>query len=202
MVEIYTKVQPANPCWWHSERSNVGILSAAAWKTPGWVALEEYPTEKHGKLEKNGKQRESYKYGRCDLYLSHTKCDFALEAKQAWQRVSDRAKPLGETLGRINSAWKDTGSLQNSEAKIRIAATFVIPIVNLGRNKAKSKEAVTELIDKWITTLVDSKEIKWDALAWTFPVKARTNNNGDNNYFPGIVLILRERKKSRISTQK
>lgn len=64
IVREYSKAfQNHDACWWYTERANVGTLAAAAWRTKGWLALEEYSTSKRG-------DEAGSKNGRCDLYMA------------------------------------------------------------------------------------------------------------------------------------
>ena len=63
--------------WSYAERPNIGFLAAAAWRIPGWIALEEYATTK--------KREAGQGKGRADLYIgARTKndtCELGIECK-------------------------------------------------------------------------------------------------------------------------
>ncbi|WBX91992.1 hypothetical protein [Pseudoxanthomonas mexicana] len=39
-----------NP-WWYNERASLSTLAGAAWRKPGWYALEEFSTTKRGVID-------------------------------------------------------------------------------------------------------------------------------------------------------
>lgn len=192
----YSKVTE-DACWWYNERANISILAAAAWRTTGWVALEEYSTNKRG-----GDGDDTY--GRCDLYMENGKISYAIEAKHAWQPIGGSGISYAEK--KINLAWKDVGSLQNDEADIRIAATFIIP--SIAKSQLSNEEAIDDkhidvLMDKWLKTFQNELEKKYsvDALAYVYNPSER-HINAQGRLFPGIVLLLQYRQRASNTSAK
>lgn len=192
IVQEYSRAfQNHDACWWYTERANVGILAAAAWRTKGWLALEEYSTSKR-------RDGTGSKNGRCDLYMAKNNHDnsFAFEAKQAWQTM--RSDDISKILGQLAKARKDAGNLERVEAETRVAACFVIP-------KMPSRHADDHFdnqILKWLDYVI--KNVCWDAVAWVFPKKGRQIKNGaETRIYPGVLLVLQEKcranKRPKIS---
>lgn len=189
IVQEYSKVfKNSDACWWYTERANVGILAAAAWRVKGWIALEEFSTLKRGveTVSKNG---------RCDLYVAKKDHDnsFAFEAKPAWQTM--RSDGISKITAQLEEAWKDAGKLKKIEGKTRVAACFAIPNVpsRLTGNNFDSQ------ILEWLTDALNT--VKWDAVAWVFPKESRQlKSEAGTRIFPGVLLVLQERHRSnRIS---
>lgn len=183
-VQQYSKAfKNDDACWWYTERANVGILAAAAWKA-NWLALEEYSTLKRG-------QETVTKNGRCDLYI--TKKDhhgsFAFEAKHAWQTM--RSNGVSKITDQLNGAWNDAGKLKKNEANTRVAACFVIPKTPA----SLADDNIDNEILPWLNLVLD--EVPWDAVVWVFPKESRQlKNDTGTRIFPGVLLILQERQRA------
>ena len=67
--------------YWYTERTNVGILAQAAWKS-GFIALEEYQTKKMARHDPDASSN-----GRCDLWISGKKVSDVIEAKQQYVQL-------------------------------------------------------------------------------------------------------------------
>ncbi len=189
LVSEYSKCIEDDACWWYTERANIGVLAAAAWRTKGWVALEEYSTLKRGD------EKES-KNGRCDLYIakgSHNS-SFAFEAKQAWQTIRNPEHQV--VANRLIGAWNDAGKLNKQEAGTRVAACFIIPRIPM---KLASDDFDAQL-NLWVKDVLAN--IQWDAIAWSFPRNCRQLKNERGRIFPGVMLVLQERKRAACNTKK
>lgn len=181
VVEEYSMAFKNDACWWYNERANVGILAAAAWRTAGWLSLEEYSTTKHG-------EKGVSKNGRSDLYVgkANHKTNFAIEAKAAWQDIG--GNNTGQISKQIDLAWRDAGNLLKDAAEKRVAACFVMPRIN---SKKMNDNDVTKRLEDWLVCV--KADVPYDALAWVFPVQSRNLINNNNHFFPGVVLLLRAR---------
>lgn len=176
-------------CWWYNERASVGVLAAAAWKTNGWVSLEEFSTQKHGE--------DHMKNGRCDLYMakeSH-KISFAIEAKQAWQNIGENAHDMvSESITQFNLAWRDASKLLKIEASCRLAACFAIPRLPKSQVDKISSQSLEEKIDSWLSEIKSS--IQPDIIAWVFPESTRNLASDNDRIFPGVCLLLKVRHRA------
>lgn len=185
-VEEYTTTLEGDACWWYTERANVGVLAGAAWRTKGWLALEEFST-----LKRDG--RGEHKNGRCDLYLMNKDeggLSFAFEAKQAQQNMGARtSQSLGRVEKKFIGAWNDTGKLRRSEAQKRVAACFVVPKMPVGQ-----AGDIDGALKSWLDEV--ENKVSWDALAWVFPKEARRLQHARGKVFPGVVLLMRERLRA------
>lgn len=176
-------------CWWYTERANVGILAAAAWRTEGWLALEEYSTTKRSESKGESKN------GRCDLYLgkkskkNHIQ-SFALEAKRCYisfTRQNDGAK-IG---GSLESAWGDAGNLMKDEAERRLACTFILPYIKAPNGLSND---ISQKLGEFLKKVKD--KFGWDAIAWAFPEQSRAVKDDKGYYYPGVILGIHERCRS------
>ena len=75
LLKRYCRFMGDDAPYFYSERANIGVLAAAAWRA-GWVALEEFGIRKHTKQK-----------GRADLWfwpIDQDKEEY-IEAKQKWK---------------------------------------------------------------------------------------------------------------------
>jgi hypothetical protein len=195
VIKDYDKAM-AIPCYVYNERANVGILAAAAWKLPNWVALEEYATKKI----RSSKEKS---HGRGDLSVAHKGNEFAIEAKQAWPTLGTRATTAwGKIEKQLKAAFHAAKELQKEEAANRIALVFVSPRVHTSAiqtyikrslNSLTPEQAMTQILEKW---LVELNLHTHDSFAFCFPFNRRTYE-ADNGYvYPGVLALLRHSKKS------
>lgn len=191
MVSEYSDSLDEDACYWYNERANVGVLASAAWRTTGWVALEEYQTVKRGRNEDS-------KNGRCDLFLHQTAegISFALEAKQAWQNigkhVTDRCNEVRAKFRGNGGAWSDSARLDRTEASIRLAACFVVP--RLPASQVEKVDDLAELLDDWKTEL--RRTDSWGAFAWVFPKRKTLMPIAHERVFPGVCLVIKQRHRT------
>jgi hypothetical protein len=181
-------------CWWYNERTNIGILAVAAAKVKGWAALEEYCLRK-GAVDEKGNICD--RHGRCDLYLSGTEhgTGFAMEFKQVRQPIGPGVSDqIGmRTLKAMSAAWKDAGHLLADEAGARVAGTFIIPTI-----EANEYESLRERLEVFGLRLLQlRKQKKVHAVAWYFvdEIKDWIRDGETGKLFPGIALVLKERKR-------
>lgn len=194
-----------NP-WWFNERANLSVLAGAAWRLPGWLALEEFATIKRGVVP--GKTLETGKVsrGRCDLHVSNGLTQYGFEAKQLWQSAGTRAG--ASQLPRAARAASDAaGNLMAFQADKRVAAVFIVPWlplseVSTGRVRGKWRPdpaATYERIQTWYRTLPLEK---FDAHAAYFsPRSTDFVNHTYERIFPGVVLTLQYRQRGTRATK-
>lgn len=180
-----------NP-WWFGERATLSTLAGSAYRLPGWLAIEEYATEKQrslGESRSQAKAEKTHGYGRCDLFLSKSKnIGFALEAKQAWQSIGDSRDQWDKVRICMASAWKDAGRLDKEEGE-RVACTFIVPSIP----KSKTENA-DKLIAIWLKERGWEKGHGWkkgkSVAAIFFPKKAMKMTTDFGRIFPGVVMVL------------
>lgn len=202
MVERYAHLHSyEDNCWWYNERATLSSLAGAAWSLDGWVALEEFSTGKRHKIKADGIESGDLRPGRCDLYVSNRKKNFAFEAKQAWQRVGPKASATKNVFKGMHEAWVDSGHLANDPDQ-RFAATFIVPSLPLnavsedGQNIIADK--VQKLLDSWLAEQNDfvRPSGKKTAYAYTFPALGHAGYISGPRYYPGVVLVLEERLRA------
>jgi len=175
--------------YWYNERTNVGMLSAAAWLCGG-LALEEFSGKK---AARDGKPYS----GRVDLRIQVGTTGFAFEAKHKWLWVGSRSfkdSNWDSSLdSRLNEACCACRKVGNSFGR-RLGLLFVVPalrkavsrgkwdpqerLVNLKREfrkyaRAKSEEAELEIYGEAFFPLEESPEYK-------------------ERFYPGIFLLARK----------
>ncbi|HEY1027925.1 MAG TPA: hypothetical protein VGE28_09915 [Pseudomonas sp.] len=194
----YQSLFPHDNCWWYNERATLSSLAGAAWSLPNWVALEEFSTQKRGKIPDDEMDEGELRPGRCDLFISNRNRSYAIEAKQAWQRIGQRGSGTKAMHRAQRAAWYDCWYLKD-EADRRFAATFVVPTITL--NEARGEldkgqicaKTVSERVAAWLEKCngFSSRSNRRTSYAWVFPKLGKAYSN-DRHHFPGVVLILEE----------
>jgi len=176
LIMKYVEEFPDDPPLWSTERANVGILAAAAWKAGG-LSLEEYDAEKL-----KGKKR---KKRRVDLFIrTANKREFVCEAKQALIRIDPKTK-VGDVHKEID-AWlseavTDVRRIEGEEA-CRLGVFFAIPRVS---TKITMKDALDIFNKAMKQTEADLK------LPVLIPKSAKWADDPQYLY-PGVTLFGRK----------
>lgn len=190
-----------NP-WWYNERASLSVLAGAAWRLNyrGWTALEEFSTTKRGAVPKGSVDGGSLVRGRCDLHVAHKSAGFAIEAKQAWQAIGNKAQVDNVRRG-MQLAWNDAGKLTCEEGDHRLALTFVSPylaVSEVGKKRLKgdaviNETLVQERVASWLSTIALNS---LDAHAYIFPRRTRGFVNArQTRIFPGALICIKRRRR-------
>lgn len=196
-------------CWWYNERASLSVLAGAAWRTPGWVALEEFSTRKRGVVPEGEIDHGKTVRGRCDLRLENSYSTYALEAKQAWQSVGPKStsNKVGKAMG---LAWRDAGNLTNNEADSRIAVVFAslfFPMSELKRRSRKMQNGAAfdelearKLVGGWL----EANDIsEYDAYSYVIPRSCgKLISSNGRLVFAATMLCMRLRKKGNKQRRK
>jgi hypothetical protein len=105
--------------YWCGERTNIGVLAAAALRLSGVVALEEFPIRRRERA------------GRADLwfYDTHTQRSYDFEFKFRYSAL--KAPAVARIKSAMRDASSDVRSLPTSPAGAQgVAVTFVVPYVS------------------------------------------------------------------------
>jgi hypothetical protein len=173
----YSKAVVGDYSWNYRERTCIGFLAGAVWRSGG-VALEEWLTKKGSKVEQ---QR-----GRCDLWIyRRDRYDFHIEAKHMWSRATGkRSSELGYIERELSRAVADSNRL-SCPRKLRLGLLFIAPFYPIGKQR--------EMSDHMANWLKDIYSIPHSAIAWCFRDR-RTLRAGRWQVGPGIVLLARRPK--------
>jgi len=157
--------------WWYGERTAIGFLAAAVWKSGG-VALEEYRTKKKSKTTP----------GRCDLHFRLARnASYIVEAKKLTVWITDKSeKSMNKIREALDLAHKDATRLTEPEKKLGIAFVSF-------RVRKKYRDC-TPLIKKWDE--VARNQHFFDHAAWIFPGEARAISRWACK--PGTAIFIRE----------
>ncbi|WP_448130080.1 hypothetical protein [Stenotrophomonas rhizophila] len=207
ILSTYSRRNTNDALWWYNERATLSSLAGAAWRmTSGrWMAIEEFSSTKRTRARANavpvgdeisshgGVESGSVSPGRVDLLLTNGRSNFAIEAKQAWQPIGRESTDRGLHVVRaMKAAWKDAGHLMLDEGDHRLACTFVVPYIAPG--VADRAGDVTSLVEGWLAEEV------WgsvpDGVAYHFPGTTRNLRSVREYVYPGVVLLIKERKKA------
>jgi hypothetical protein len=160
--------------WWYNERASIGVLAVAAWRA-GEVALEEYSTEK-------GPAHSRYS-GRCDLYFTVGKLDYAAEAKHVWVPLGRGAVGLHDVEANLRQACQDARRPSDPVAR-RIGIVFAVP-----RFPPSDPRDCRQALASWLARV---RSIKADAVCWVGPPRGVQWPRGQDAYvYPGVALVAR-----------
>ena len=167
--------------YWYTERTNIGILAQAAWKSE-LIALEEYQTKKMARHDPTAESN-----GRCDLWISDSKISGGkiIEAKQRYiQLGSARNTAVANSHLRkaMDEAMRTVGTSGEDALGLVFLPTYY-PVVN-----AKCEpRAIAAQVAKSIELLSASTA---HLIAWCFPGVLRALKGPDEvNYFPGLFMV-------------
>jgi hypothetical protein len=181
-----------NP-WFYNERATLSTLAGAAWRLKGWIALEEFSTQKWaGRAASGGVESGELRSGRCDLHVANRTSAYAVEAKQAWQPIGQPAEPYGRVDEALVSAKRDARTLTVDEADVRIAAVFAVPFLPVSRVQSEGGKVdqakVLGKVTEWLRHLKDRQH---DAIAYYFTPHCSAMISADGKrLFPGVLLTL------------
>jgi len=201
----YTTANPQDNPWWYNERASLSVLAGAAWTLKRWHALEEFSTFKRYRTLEPGVNSGSLRHGRCDLYVQSPGTSFAIEAKQTVQSISIRSDGSTFYERAMRKAWDDSGDLSKQEADRRFAVTFIVPaipkseiLVNDSKEEKVCAIKVGKTINNWLDNQIDftGSSTKAKDYAFVFPQLGSPHYLYNGRYYPGVVLILKERYRA------
>lgn len=171
-IDDYCAVHEGDNPYFYSERTNVGVLSAAAWG-PGSGSVLEYACRRRGDGGDNA--------GWADLYVYDQHTSATIEAKQLFHGA-------GIDAAAINASFK-TGNAQavtNQDSDMALAAVF------LTVKAPADTVSVDEVCGKALAAMEASAAQAW---AWAFPLSKRTclmtERRSDAAFFwPGVIVGL------------
>jgi hypothetical protein len=187
----YRVTQASDPVYKFKERTNVGLLAAAA-TANGWVALEECRSEKQGK-----DTEENYQ-GRSDLRIWRDKRHHELEAK--FLRIaltSESTTRLDNTTE--NSMFDAVRSLPTG-AKFdrKIALTFVVPMLTRNQLKNCNQEEIAKLLLGLNNYIL--KNARPDFFASVYPGAAEVSGR-PNRVSLGVLVFGREPREPLVESK-
>ena len=185
LLEDYADASQGDAAYWWNERASVSTLAGAAWRTAGWIALEEYRTYKATSKTTN-------KTGRCDLWLAQKGLieeAIEIEAKQGWQSFAADINLLSKVNDKL---WYDAiaDATALDDASHRTAALFLVPDFKETPTKSMQNHAIDRVINFAIRS-----DIAADVVIWGFPnsnkeaVSSRVTVS--DKHYPGAFLILK-----------
>lgn len=169
--------------YWNIERTNVGILSAACWGN-GWVALEEFATEKIKDDETDGA-------GRCDLWVSSQggAKNYAIEAKKGHSSldsnklIQNLRNLLGNSDSGKGSAFFDAKKLKEGEVgDDRMALAFMH--LYLKKSKQKNVEDIVKRVIAEIKLFSETSEVDFIYIY----LKDNSVTSTTGSMIPGVVI--------------
>src|SRR6266567_8917223 len=105
--------------WWYRERTCVGFLSAAAWRSGG-VTLEEWQIDK-------GPKKRASRRTRCDLYIMRRSDELYIEAKHMYSRATGRPeRELVYIRRNLDRAVSDASLLRCKRSQ-QLGILFIAP---------------------------------------------------------------------------
>lgn len=191
-VERYCRVYDGiDAPYLYTERANVGLLAAAAWRSGG-IALEEFQSQK-------GVKHRPKWLGRVDLWLCQDeKVEEILEAKMLRISMDSRADLVESISSCMNDAVKDAKNAKGPYDVTGIGAAFIVPHLTIKRALARmeDEESPGDWVESWINEVLEGND--YHAAAWCFPKEMRNHlaNDevdicGDGYAYPGMMLLLK-----------
>jgi hypothetical protein len=188
VIDRFARVTEGDAPYWYTERTNCGVIAAAAWRA-GMVALEEYQVKKTAASETAApKMSHATRNGRCDLWIGSDTASLAIEAKHKWRDLSSvKLIPLSlDVLKLAVSNAKET----KGDSKDPTAGIAFIPLY-IKRKKAPTETELTEILNKIAVTFETSSSLaRTDLVAWCFPHAMRGHTDEKTkNALPGILML-------------
>ncbi|WP_456020756.1 hypothetical protein [Pseudomonas protegens] len=153
--------------YWHDEKANLGLLSAAAWMAE-LVTLNDTATRKQNE--------EGERNARADLFLAGAEDRAFIQVTQRWPKVTNLN--LTQALLDITNDAKRI----SYPSDLKLGGLFVAP------QKAQHSASPEELQD-----MVDDLQKEHTcAVAWYFPYAYRKLRSEAGNYHPGIAVLFKE----------
>jgi len=182
-IERYGRVTDGDVPYWYNERANVSVLAGAAWRC-GWVALEEFQTEKQEPVPEEGDVIDAKRWkGRCDLFICSDVRSDTIEAKFKWLSLNSRDIE-GQSSQLLDKALSDAHNTSCGESIHAVGVAFIPFYIK----EAALSEDIDELIDG---ALDEMKKIGADLIAWCFPEFMRDNVSEKGYIHPGVVMLAK-----------
>ncbi|WP_323155624.1 hypothetical protein [Pseudomonas alvandae] len=167
-IDRYNAVRGDNDTpYWHDEKANLGLLSAAAWMAE-MVTLQDAPTRKQNE--------EGERNASTDLLIASTDERAFIQATQRWPKVNNLnlTQPLLE-------ATSDAKRISYA-SDLKLGCLFVAP------QKAQQSATPEELQDM----IDDLQKENTCAVAWYFPYAYRKLRNETGHYHPGVAVLFKQ----------
>ncbi|MCU1771699.1 hypothetical protein [Pseudomonas sp. 13B_3.2_Bac1] len=167
-IDRYNAVRGDNDTpYWHDEKANLGLLSAAAWMAELVTLCDTVTRKQNEDGERNA---------RADLFIAGAEDRAYLQATQRWPRVNNLN--LSQALLEITSDAKRISFASD----LKLGCLFVAP------QKAQHSASPEELQDM----VDDLQKEHCCAVAWYFPYAYRKLRSEAGNYHPGIAVLFKE----------
>ena len=153
--------------YWHDEKANLGLLSAAAWMAE-LVTLNDTATRKQNE--------EGERNARADLFLAGAEDRAFIQATQRWPKVTNL---------NLTQALLD---ITNDAKRISYASDLKLGCLFVAPQKAQHSASPEELQDM----VDDLQKEHTSAVAWYFPYAYRKLRSEAGNYHPGIAVLFKE----------
>ena len=182
-IERFSRITNGSASYWHNERSNVGVLSAAAWRC-GLVALEEFQHEKvdvSSSEETDEENLETWN-GRCDLWICGDK-------KSEFHWINMLSKQLPECAASyLDAAVRDAANTRGTGGVDAIGVAFLPVYVKA--NKINDSMTLENVIEK---TICSMQKVDADLVAWCFPKRLRDHvSEKYGNALPGVIMMAKK----------
>lgn len=157
--------------FWYRERAQLSLFAGALWRVNA-LAFEEFSATKHRAGRKTS--------GRADIWFKIRGRQFIGEAKHVSANAASNHEHLKDGM---NEATENVA--EHKQGKATALAMVFVTVGVLARHASE----VNRRLDAWIE---QAKDLKCDALAWTFPRRWRKfqHKKGDK-LFPGCALLIK-----------
>ncbi len=181
--EKYCRIMKDDPAHWYTERPNVSVLNAAAWRC-GRIALQEFKTVKKVRGEEPW-------VGRGDLWVctdTGEKQEF-IEAKHLFVPLSGAKDNNGLPIKMKNSMEEATTAAKEARQGQGDVTALAVVFAAVCAAPKTPTDKIDELINEFCDTIKSSAD--YHALAWCFPKETRKLRGSDEYYYPGIAMLVK-----------
>ena len=135
LMEDYRAVVKKDEAYWYDERSNVSLLSSAAWRAGG-VSLTECSVSR-----KIGRKKHQ---GFCDMFMEIDGFRFSIEAKllRGYVRPDTNARWSNKLL---HVSEKQARSMREEKGGEKISLCFITPIGSTSKDASNKFEEILKL---------------------------------------------------------
>ena len=181
--EKYCRIMKDDPAHWYTERPNVSVLNAAAWRC-GRIALQEFETEKKVRGEEPW-------VGRGDLWIctdNGGKQEF-IEAKHKFVSFSGTKDKNGLPIKIKKSMKESTNDAKKAKGYQRGVTALAVVFAAVSAAPKTPPGKIDKLIKEFYEGIKSSAD--YHALAWCFPIETRKLRGSDKYYYPGIMMLVK-----------
>lgn len=177
--------------YWHGERATLGLLCAAAWRTPGGWSLMEYSARRRSSGQRVPPKGDA---GKGDAWIGYYRSrnrqrNWNVECKTCWVSLDkDQEEIIHGLTAKLNTAKKDLTNLTRKyQLDEGLAVCFLVPS-HRRDSKTRSSVAVKKMKDLF-GTLKKQSAGRYALLALYRPPRGTVLIDYRSRYSPGLIFL-------------